>query len=111
MGRRLARKLPFLLLFLFLPWPALAQQPKAGVVTTLQGAAMVTRAPVRQETPLKFRDDLFLRDQISTKANSLVRALLAGKALVTVRELSVLTISEEAGRAAVDMESGKIALE
>ena len=98
-------------LVLWLLWPAfvLAQQP-AGVVTTLQGTATVTRAPAPQELPLKFRDDLFLRDRVSTKENSIVRALLGGKALVTVRELSVLTITEEVGRATVDMDAGKIAL-
>jgi hypothetical protein len=38
----------------------------------------------------------------------LVRVLLGGKALITMRELSVLTVTEEAGRVTVDLASGKI---
>jgi hypothetical protein len=80
------------------------------VVTTLHGLATVARTAVPQETPLKFKDDVFYQDRISTKESSIVRVLLGGKALVTVRELSVLTITEEPGRATVDLHSGKIAL-
>jgi len=105
------RKLIAVLLFHAL-WPAfaLAQQSPAGVVTTLHGLATVARTAVPQEVPLKFKDDVFYKDRISTKESSIVRVLLGGKALVTVRELSVLTITEEPGRATVDVESGKIAL-
>jgi len=105
------RKLAACLLFLTL-WPAfaLAQQSAAGVVTTLQGVATVARAAVPQEIPLKFKDDVLYRDRISTKENSIVRVLLGGQALVTVRELSGLTITEEPGRTTVNLESGKIAL-
>ncbi|MFQ5828822.1 MAG: FecR domain-containing protein [Candidatus Methylomirabilia bacterium] len=100
------------LLLLFAVWPTkvLAQPPKAGVVTTIHGRATVARAALPQELRLKFRDDLFLRDRITTQAESIVRALLGGKALVTIRELSVVTITEEVDRATVDMEAGKIAL-
>ncbi len=37
-------------------WPTLvlAQQPKAGVVTTLQGQAVVARPIIPQPVPLKF---------------------------------------------------------
>ncbi len=105
------RKLIAVLLFHAL-WPAfaLAQQSPAGVITTLHGSATVARTAVPQEVPLKFKDDVFYRDRIATKESSIVRVLLGGKALVTVRELSVLTITEEPGRATVDLESGKIAL-
>jgi len=57
---------------------------------------------------LRMRDEIFVRDRISTEPHSLVRVLLGGKALVTVRELSVLTITEDAGRVTVDLQSGKI---
>ena len=36
--------------------------------------------------------------------------LLGGKAVVTVRERSSLTITETLGKATIDLESGKIAL-
>ncbi|HEU5323770.1 MAG TPA: FecR domain-containing protein, partial [Methylomirabilota bacterium] len=50
------------------------------------------------------------RDLVRTGEGSVARVLLGGKALVTVRELSALTITEEAGRAVIDVESGKLAL-
>lgn len=55
---------------------ALAQQPKAGVVTTLQGRAMVARPVLPQPGPLKFKDDVFLQDRIATRENSVARLLL-----------------------------------
>ena len=93
-------------------WPALAlaQQPKAGVVTTLQGQATVARAALPQPLPIKFKDDVFRQDQIDTREDSVVRVLLGGKALVTIRELSTFTVTEEPGRAVVDLKTGKLAL-
>jgi hypothetical protein len=93
-------------------WPVLAwaQAPAAGVVTTIQGQATVARPVVPQPIPLKFKDDLFVRDRIETREDSIVRALLGGKALVTIRELSVFTLSEEPGRATVELNSGRAAL-
>ncbi len=99
-----------LLLSALWPVPVQAQQPKAGEVTTIHGVATVARPALPQELPLKFKDDVFYKDRIATKESSIVRVLLGGKALITVRELSVLTITEEPGRATVDLKSGKIAL-
>ncbi|MBI2525162.1 MAG: FecR domain-containing protein [Candidatus Rokubacteria bacterium] len=87
--------------------PAWAQG--VGVVTTLSGQATVARPVLPAPVPLKFRDDVFTRDRISTAENALLRVLLGGKALVTVRELSVLTVTEELGRSTVDLDSGKLA--
>jgi FecR protein len=81
-----------------------------GVVYTLTGQAMVARPTQPQALPLHFKDDVFGRDRISTAENSLVRVLLGGKAVVTVRELSVLTITEDMGHAEVNLQSGKVAL-
>jgi hypothetical protein len=81
-----------------------------GVVTTLAGTVTVARAALPAPQPLQFKDDVFVRDHIATAAKSLVRVLLGGKALVTVRELSSLTIKEETGRSTVDLTSGKIAM-
>ncbi|MFQ5961584.1 MAG: hypothetical protein ACE5MG_09305 [Candidatus Methylomirabilales bacterium] len=43
-------------------WPtsASAQQPRAGVVTTLRGVATVARLAISREIPLKFKDSVFL---------------------------------------------------
>jgi hypothetical protein len=74
-----------------LPPPVTAQTSGAvGVVTTM--------------------DDVFGRDRISTQESSLVRVLLGGKAILTVRELSQVTISEEPGRAVVTLPDGKVVL-
>jgi hypothetical protein len=81
-----------------------------GVITTLSGSASVARAALPAPQPLRFKDDVFLRDRISTAEKSIVRVLLGGKALVTVRELSTLTITEETSRSTVDLTSGKIAM-
>src|SRR6185437_474980 len=79
-----------------LPGPAEAQTSDAvGVVTTLDGRATVARPALTVPLALKFKDDVFGRDRISTQENSLIRVLLGGKAILTVRELSEVTISEE----------------
>jgi hypothetical protein len=83
-------------------------------VTALEGQATVTRAILSQQPlPLKFRDQVFFKDRISTEEHSIVRVLLKDKAVVTVRELSTLTITEaeERGRVSVlDLLSGKLSL-
>ena len=40
----------------------------------------------------------------------MVHVLMGGKALLTVRELSVVTVTEEGGRATVELQSGKVGL-
>jgi FecR-like protein len=93
------------------PVPAAAQTSDAvGVVTTLDGRASVARPALNAPLALKFKDDVFGRDRISTEENSLVRVLLGGKAILTVRELSQVTINEEPGRAVVTLPSGKVVL-
>ncbi len=93
------------------PVPAAAQTSDAvGVVTTLDGRASVARPALNTPLALKFKDDVFGRDRISTAENSLVRVLLGGKAILTVRELSQVTINEEPGRAVVTLPSGKVVL-
>src|SRR5215471_3349139 len=94
-----------------LPTLAHAQAtPEVGVVTTLQGQATVARASATSPLPLKFRDSIFEKDRINTGEKSIVKVLMGGRAIVTVRELSVLTITEEVGRTVVNLESGKIAV-
>lgn len=93
------------------PVPAGAQTSDAvGVVTTLDGRASVARPALNAPLALKFKDDVFGRDRISTEERSLVRVLLGGKAILTVRELSQITINEEPGRAVVTLPSGKVVL-
>lgn len=108
-----ARNLTWAAAVLLVGWapPAAAQTPRGvGVVATLSGDATVARPPEAQPQPLRFRDAVFTRDRISTAQRSVLRVLLGGKSLVTVRELSVLTIIDEPDRSSVDMDTGKIAL-
>lgn len=95
-----------------LTWPAVAgaQLTKAGVVTTLQGTATVARATAARPLPLRFKDDVFVQDRITTGDDSVARILLGGKAIVTVRERSVLTITEVPGTSTIELGIGKIAL-
>jgi hypothetical protein len=87
-----------------------AQPAAAGVVTTLVGQVTVARAAAPAPVALKFKDSVFLRDRIETRQDSVVRVLLGGRALVTVRELSVFTVTEEPGRARIDLSEGKLAV-
>jgi hypothetical protein len=80
------------------------------VVTTLVGEASVARSASAQPQDLKMRDDVFALDRIITKERSMVHVLMGGKALLTVRELSVVTVTEEGGRATVELQSGKVGL-
>jgi hypothetical protein len=93
-----------------LPAPVLAQATRAGIVTALQGHATVAHLASKQPAPLKFRDDVFLNDRITTGDRSLARVLLGGRATVTVRERSILAITAAPGTATLDLPHGKLAL-
>src|SRR5262245_8929599 len=93
-----------------LPGSVSAQATKAGVVTTLEGNVTAARTTAAQPVALKFKDEVFLRDKIVTGDRSLARLLLGGKAIVTVRERSALTVTEVPGRSTVELESGKLGL-
>ncbi|MBM4443552.1 MAG: FecR domain-containing protein, partial [Candidatus Rokubacteria bacterium] len=95
---------------LLAPSVATAQSERAGVVTTLEGNVTARRVALPDPVPLKFKDDIFLRDTVTTGDRSIARILLGGKAVVTVRERSVLTITEVPGRSTIELDSGKFAL-
>jgi hypothetical protein len=99
--------------FAVLIFPGLAPAQSGqglGVVSTISGQATISRTSLSQPIPLQFKDSVFDRDRIATAENSTVKVLMGGRALVTVRELSVLTITEELNRSTVDLQSGKVAL-
>jgi len=96
-------------LLALLPSLAFAQATKAGVVTTLEGHVTVTRVTLAPQA-LKFKDDVFVDDKVTTGDQSIARMLLGGKAVVTVRERSTLTITEVPGKATIDLQAGKIAV-
>jgi hypothetical protein len=80
-----------------------------GVVTALVGEASVARAAAEPQN-LRMRDGVFPKDRITTGERSMVHVLLGGKALLTVRELSVVTVTEDGSHAIVDLQSGKVGL-
>ena len=92
------------------PSVAFGQASRAGVVTALEGAVTVTSASLPQPRPLRFKDDVFVNDRVVTGDRSIARLLLGGKAVVTVRERSALTITEVPGKSTITLDSGKIAV-
>ena len=95
---------------LALPPTAWSAEPQVGMVAMLLGTATVTRATLPAPVPLSFKDNVFLRDRIATAEKSAVRVLLGGKATVTARELSVLTISDVPGTSTVSLSVGRTAV-
>jgi hypothetical protein len=95
---------------LFTPLTASGQNAPAGVVTALQGPATVVRTATTEPAPLKFKDDVFVHDRIRTGNHATVRILLGGRATVTVRERSVLTITEHPGVSQINVGAGRAAI-
>lgn len=87
------------------PALVLAQQ-SAGVVTLLDGTATRTTTTTATPAPLKAKDDVFIGDRITTAGQSLLKMVLGRNALLTVRELSALTITEQW---MITLDNGKLA--
>lgn len=97
-----------LVLSLSMPAPGWSQE-KVGVATTVIGPVTVARASM-PPAALKFKDDILLRDRVTTGDNAITRILLGGKVVVTARERSTLTITEVPGLSTIDLTSGRIAV-
>ncbi len=82
----------------------------AGVATAVMGQVTVAHAASPAPQPLRFKDEVFLRDRISTASQSLARLLLGKKALLTVRELSELQLTDQADNSIVQLLWGKVAI-
>jgi hypothetical protein len=95
---------------LLCPSIVFAQAARAGVVTVLEGNVTARRVGLPAVVPLTFKDDVFQQDTVTTGDKALARMLLGGKAVVTVRERSVLTITEVPGRSTLELASGKFSL-
>jgi FecR protein len=102
--------LPLLVVGTSLALTASSEEMRAGVVTGLQGTASVSRASLNRPQALRFKDDIYLRDQIVTGDASIARILLGGKALLTVRERSMVRITEAPGVSTVSVTSGRAAV-
>lgn len=109
MRARLSRQVFGAVLLALLRPASEAAASSAGVVTGVSGQVTVSRTEA-SPLPLRFKDEVFLKDRISTAERSLARLLLDQKALITVRELSDLVITEQSGRSTVDLGAGKISI-
>ena len=92
------------------PALATAQGVKAGVVTQLQGKVVATHATAPEPVALKYRDDVFLQDKIVTGDQALARFLLGGMAVLTLREHSLVTLTEVPGQSTIALSSGTLSL-
>jgi hypothetical protein len=92
------------------PRPRPAQSSSVGVVAKLSGEAVVTHATIAEPALLKLDDAVFLKDRIETREFAVVRVLFGGRFIVTVREYSVLTVSDDPAHPRVELQSGKLAL-
>lgn len=72
-----------------------AQGAGIGVVAGLRGDATVRREQVAQAQRLKFKDDLFWQDTLSTGADAQLRLLILQKSVITMKELTQLQLREE----------------
>ena len=99
--------LAFLLVAALFPAFALAQRV-VGEITLIDGRATVTRVAQPSSAALQFRDNLHLGDRITLAEHSRVKILLFGKSVLTMQELSTLTITEEVLRPTLFLDRGKI---
>jgi hypothetical protein len=110
MPRRLAAVLAVLAVLAPAGAPAQAPGPRGlGVVSGVWGSATLSR-PERTAVAVRLRDDVFARDRIATAEHALVKLLLGGEAVVTVRELSRVELVEDGARAVADVTAGRIGL-
>src|SRR2546427_864872 len=99
-----------MLLALTIAIPAVASaQERVGVATTVVGPVTITHEAT-SPAPLKFKDDVLLNDRVTTGDKGFARMLLGGKAIVTARERSVITITEVPGVSTIDLVSGRISV-
>jgi FecR protein len=92
---------------------AATAQTKAGEVSRLEGTAAVARAAAPQGAPLKVKDDVLLRDLLTTGQQSKAQLTLGSrerKAIVTMREQSSLRITEAPNVSTVEMTDGLLKL-
>jgi hypothetical protein len=108
MRTTLTRGLVLVALAMSIPAAATGQE-RVGVATTVVGPVTVTRV-ASSPAPLKFKDDVLLNDHVATGDQGFARMLLGGKATVTVREHSAVTITEVPGLSTIDLASGRISV-
>jgi hypothetical protein len=103
-------------LALLLAWPALApaqEQPAGpkpvGAIAALSGKGTISRAAQPEATPAKLEDSVFVRDKIATGDLSVIRVLMGGRITITIRERSIVTITDDPARTRIDLQEGRVA--
>jgi FecR-like protein len=89
---------------------ASAQSPSIGLISALVGEGVVTHSAQAQPSPLQLDALVFLKDRIETRERSVARVLFGGRITVTIREQSIVTITDDPAHPRVELESGKLAL-
>jgi hypothetical protein len=72
-----------------------AQSAGIGLVTGVRGQATVRHERGAQEQALKFKDDLFWQDTLSTGTDAQLRLLIMQKSVITMKELTQLQLRED----------------
>src|SRR5207245_2266996 len=91
------------------PADASAQAQPVGAIAALVGQGTVIHAAGVGRARAKIRDEIFVRDRIETAEQSVIRVLMGGRITVTIRERSIVTITDDPMRSRVDLQSGKLA--
>jgi hypothetical protein len=93
------------------PGLACADEPKpVGAVAAVAGKGTITHAAKTESAAVKVEDSVFVRDKLATAESSIIRVLMGGRITITIRERSVVTITDDPARTRVDLESGLLAL-
>jgi len=96
-------------LLIALPSLAHAQSQPIGAIAALVGEGTITHAVRAERAPAKVRDQVYVRDRIETAQRSVIRVLMGGRVTITIRERSIVTITDDPMRTRVDLESGTLA--
>jgi len=77
------------------PADTAAQARPLGAVAALVGQGTITHAADVERAPARVRDEIFVRDRIETAEQSVIRVLMGGRITVTIRERSIVTITDD----------------
>jgi hypothetical protein len=99
-------------LFAAQPWMSArvaAQSSGVGLVSALVGEGTITHSADAGPEPLRLDEEVFLKDRIATGERSVARVLFGGRITVTIRERSIVTITDDPVHPRVELEGGKLA--
>ncbi len=109
---KILKALPFLILAILILAP-LGYAQGVGIVSGIRGDATVRHERAAQTQHLKFKDDVFWQDVLTTGADAQLRLLIQQKSVVTMKELTQLQLREDAlagdkKKSVLDLQSGAV---